>query len=35
MFDSPVDKKIQEGMKFQSKYISIVELERFEQAVSA
>lgn len=24
MFDTPVDKKIQEGMKFQSKYISIV-----------
>ena len=24
MFDSPVDQKIQEAMKFQSKYISIV-----------
>jgi len=24
MFDSPADKKIQEGMKYQSKYISIV-----------
>ena len=24
MFDSPIDRKIQEGMKFQSKYISIV-----------
>ena len=24
MFDSPIDKDIQEGMKFQSKYISIV-----------
>ena len=24
MFDSPADKKIQEGMKFHSKYISIV-----------
>ena len=24
MFDSPVDRDIQEGMKFQSKYISIV-----------
>ena len=24
MFDSSVDKKIQEGMKYQSKYISIV-----------
>jgi hypothetical protein len=24
MFDSPVDKEIQEGLKFQSKYIAIV-----------
>lgn len=24
MFDSPVDKQIQEGLKYQSKYISIV-----------
>ena len=24
MFDSPVDKEIQDGLKFQSKYISIV-----------